>query len=327
MYLLVIYVDDILIIAEQEEIARLEKEFTKEFWWITMVMNNEQSYLGMQVRIGDGKISLDMRYYLEKVLSKHDNLQVVVGPGSAEGLAVDPSSALLEEDRKGKFHTSMAKLLYLSKRGRPDVIANIGFLCTRVRAPTEEDWKKLRRGLGYLKGTKNWMMQMKPTGIFRVVGYTDASFLAHPDEESHSGIVVQVGGVSVYFGSRKQKCVCKSPTEAELVALLDNLGFVELFGEMLEFMLNMKCEAPLIYEDNTSVIEMVTSGGGVTRTKHMRTRMYLVLEAIAEKRVQIKHIGTKQMKADGFTKRLNGAEFTRFRGEVLHLTDHVDRWT
>jgi hypothetical protein len=96
---------------------------------------------------------------------------------------------------------------------------------------------------------------------------------------------------------------------------------------MLEFMLNMKCEAPLIYEDNTSVIEMVTSGGGVTRTKHMRTRMYLVLEAIAEKRVQIKHIGTKQMKADGFTKRLNGAEFTRFRGEVLHLTDHVDRWT
>jgi hypothetical protein len=251
----------------------------------------------------------------------------MVGPGTADGFAVDPTSALLEEDRKAKFHTSVAKLLYLSKRGRPDVIANIGFLCTRVRGPTEEDWKKLRRVLGYLKGTKDWTMQMKPTGIFRVVAYTDASFSAHPDGKSHSGIVVQVGGVSVYFGSRKQKCVCKSPTEAELVALSDNLGFIELFGEMLEFMLNTKCEVPLVYEDNTSVIEMVTMGGGVTRTKHMRTRMYLVLEAVAEKRVHLRYIGTKQLKADGFTKCLNGADFASFRGEVLHLADHVNRWT
>jgi ribosome biogenesis SPOUT family RNA methylase Rps3 len=105
------------------------------------------------------------------------------------------------------------------------------------------------------------------------------------------------------------------------------MGFIELFGEMLEFMLNMKCEVPLIYEDITPVIDMVMMGGGVTRTKHMRTRMYLVLEAIAEKRVHLKHIGTKQMKADGFTKCLNGADFASFRSEVLHLADHVDRWT
>jgi hypothetical protein len=99
--------------------------------------------------------------------------------------------------------------------------------------------------------------------------------------------VIQVGGVSVYFGSKKQKCVSKSPTEAELVALLDNLGFKELFGEMLDFMLNTICEKPIIYQDNASVIDMVTSGGGVTRSKHMRTRMYLVLEAISKKRAEI----------------------------------------
>jgi hypothetical protein len=125
--------------------------------------------------------------------------------------------------------------------------------------------------------------------------------------------VVQVGGVSVYFGSRKQKCVSKSPTEAELVALSDNLGFVELFSEMLEFMLNTKCEKPLIYQDKASMVELVTSGGGTTRTKHMRTRVY--------------RIGTKQVKADGFMKSLDGADFTCFRKEVLHLSDQVNRWT
>jgi hypothetical protein len=65
-----------------------------------MVINNEQSYLGMQIKIGEGKISLDMRHYLDKLLSEHDNLQVMVGPGTADGFAVDPTSALLEEDRK-----------------------------------------------------------------------------------------------------------------------------------------------------------------------------------------------------------------------------------
>jgi hypothetical protein len=221
----------------------------------------------------------------------------------------------------------VAKLLYLSKRARPDVIAIVGFLCTKVKAPTKEDWKKLQRVLGYLKGTKSCTMEMKLTGIFRFIGYIVASFSAHPDGKSHSGVVVQVGGVSVYFGSRKQKCVSKSPTEAELVALSDNLGFVELFSEMLEFMLNTKCEKPLINQDKASMVELVMSGGGTTRTKHMRTRVYLVLEVIAEKRVELKRIGTKQVKADGFMKSLDGADFTCFRKEVLHLSDQVNRWT
>jgi hypothetical protein len=77
----------------------------------------------------------------------------------------------------------------------------------------------------------------------------------------------RVCGVSVFFGSRKQKCVSKSPTKADLVALSYYIGFIELFEEMIAFMLNMKCREPLVYQDNDLVIEMVTSGGGVTRTK------------------------------------------------------------
>jgi hypothetical protein len=66
---------------------------------------------------------------------------------------------------------------------------------------------------------------------------------------------------------------------------------------------------------------MITSGGGITRTKHMRTRLYLVLEAIRENRIIVRRVGTKEMKADGFTKCLDGSSFVQFRKEVLHLTD------
>jgi hypothetical protein len=132
--------------------------------------------------------------------------------------------------------------------------------------------------------------------------------------------VIQVGGVSVYFASRKQKCVSKSPTEAELVALSDELGFVELFAEFLGFVTNSKPLKPMVHQDSTSVITMVTEGGGATRTKHMRTRLHLVIEAVKEDRIEIKYKNTKEMKADGLTKALGGAEFVDFRVEVLHLS-------
>ncbi len=76
----------------------------------------------------------------------------------------------------------------------------------------------------------------------------------------------------MFCAARKQKCVRKSLTEVELVALSDNLAFVELafvelFQEFLCFVTNSKIETPLIYQDNTSVISLVTEGGGIMRTK------------------------------------------------------------
>jgi hypothetical protein len=75
-------------------------------------------------------------------------------------------------------------------------------------------------------------------------------------------VVVFVGGVAVFCASRKYKFISKSPTEAELIALSNNLGFIELFHEFISFLMNAIAEIPLIYQDNTSVISMVTSGGG-----------------------------------------------------------------
>jgi hypothetical protein len=96
----------------------------------------------------------------------------------------------------------------------------------------------------------------------------------------------------VFCAARKQKCVRKSLTEVELVALSDNLGFMELSQEFLCFVTNSKIETPLIYQDNTSLISLVTEGGGIMRTKHMRSRMFLVLEAVKEKRARIRYVHT-----------------------------------
>jgi hypothetical protein len=170
------------------------------------------------------------------------------------------------------------------------------FLCTRVKGPTIGDQRKLAHLLGYLERTRDWPLVLKPQGIFNI-------------EASHTEVLVKMGGVGFFFASRKQKCITKSPTEAELVALLDNVGFVELFHEILSFILNCAVDIPTVYQENTSVISLVTLGGDKVRTKHLRTRMFLVMEAIKEKKLCVKYVHTSQMSADGLTKILNGADF------------------
>ncbi len=144
--------------------------------------------------------------------------------------------ALAEAERKG-FHTTVAGLLYLSNCARPDILTAVGFLCTRVKEPTEEDKQKLLwLLLGYLQTMAERKLVLHPEGMFKVEAYVDAPFTIHGDSKSHTGVAVFVDGALVFAASRKQKCMMKCPTESELVALTDNVGFVEF----LSFLLNIK---------------------------------------------------------------------------------------
>jgi hypothetical protein len=128
-----------------------------------------------------------------------------------------------------------------------------------------------------------------------------------------------MGGVVIYISSRKQKCIAKSPTEAELVGLTDNLGLVELFHEFLSFLFGKPIPTPIIYQDSTSVISLVTRGGGITRTKHMRARVNLGKECFDEKRAIVTYLNTKEMWADGASKILEGKPFLQFADFVTGI--------
>jgi hypothetical protein len=67
-----------------------------------------------------------------------------------------------------------------------------------------------------------------------------------------------------------------------------------------------------IYQDCSAVVTLVTKGGGITRTKHLRARMNLGREAVEEKRAFIVHVLAGEMKADGFSKPYGPAEHKPF---------------
>jgi len=80
VYLLLIY-----IVADTGEFKRLERErvcwhfqmdyfvsrrqsFLRTFKWITLSVGDSHSYIGMQISVRNGIVTLDMRYYLGKIL-------------------------------------------------------------------------------------------------------------------------------------------------------------------------------------------------------------------------------------------------------------------
>jgi hypothetical protein len=146
-----------------------------------------------------------------------------------------------------------------------------------------------------------------------VRAYIDAAYALHSDSKSHTaGVIIFIGQAIAYVSSKKQKCMSKSPMEAELIGLMDNLGLVELFKEFLDFVVGNETETPIVYQDCKSVVGLVTIGVGVTQTKHLRARMHLGKEMVDEERVKVEYVPAEEMKADGFSKPLDPSGHHKF---------------
>jgi hypothetical protein len=87
----------------------------------------------------------------------------------------------------------VTRLLYLSKRARPNILMEVSFLCTRVSAAMEED-AKLHRLLEYLNHMREKSLILKLQGISTVEPRIDAAFASHQDSKSRSGIAIFIGG-------------------------------------------------------------------------------------------------------------------------------------
>ena len=172
--------------------------------------------------------------------------------------------------------------------------------------------------LGGNAGSK-YFIRINQVADMQVRMFVDAAFALHFDSRSHTGTIVTIGGAVVYVLSGKLKCMVKSPTEAELVGLSDKMSFAEMVWEFVCFLVGKRVPAPIIYQDSTSVISLITQGEGARRTKHLRARMNLAKEMLDENRASVVYLNTKDMPADGVSKVLVGKPQKRFADFVLGI--------
>jgi len=165
----------------------------------------------------------------------------------------------LWEKQKTEFHTLVPKDLFLCQRARLEIHMTIATLCTRVQAPTDQDWEKLERLLKYLNGTRNERLVLKADSLNVLKWYVDASFATHPEFKSHTGAMMTFGSGAVQSLSRKQKLNTRSSTEAELVAAADASTLIFWMQQFLEAQ-GYAVERNILYQDNKATILLETNG-------------------------------------------------------------------
>ena len=124
----------------------LNNEFGKE-QELERVMGPVHDYLGLRIDyLVPSKCIFTMFNYIEDIVAKAlDDLK----PKNYKYLSndklfhVDERSPKLLASKADLFHWMVARILYASHRARPNVAVTTAFLCSRVKSPTKEDYKKL----------------------------------------------------------------------------------------------------------------------------------------------------------------------------------------
>ncbi len=305
-----VYVDDLLVAAkDNDRVKELLKFLEAKFKTITLNEGSVVSYLGMSFFLDrkNKQAKVTMEKYVEDVLQVCEVQGNSKTPASPELFFINPNSPSLSLDEKEFFHSLVAKLLYLAKRVRPDILTAISFLATRVKEPTAQDLEKLQRVCRYIRFTKSKCIILKATGD--VTAYVDASHAVHSkDGRSHTGAFVTLGEGPVFVRSTKQKLTTKSSTEAELVALSDALPMVLWIRELLiEVKYIERNKAITVMEDNQSAIALVRRGSpSGESTRHINIRYFFITDRVQSGEIIIKYCPTKLMLADYFTKAMVG---------------------
>ena len=316
-----LYVDDLMMTCASEELLDSAiAEVQSLFQGSTVHRGKLHSYLGMVFDFTtDGSVSVKMDGYVDDIIKEYGVTGTAASPASTDLFDIDASSERLDTSMAEEFHSRVAKILYMAKRARQDLLTAIGFLATRVQQSTQQDRAKLDRALRYLNANKDLWITLTVGDSYAVEAYIDASYGVHQDGKGHTGVCISIGSGFFYVSSTKQKLVSKSSTEAELIGVSDGLSQVIWVRNFLRAQGHDTGPA-VLWQDNKSTLALIEKGRSTSsRTKHISIRYFFVTDRVKSGRVTLQYKPTDQMVADLLTKPVQGELFRYLRGVLLNL--------
>jgi hypothetical protein len=311
--------------VDLKDLKLFEEQLRTEYGeGLKITYGKTHEYLGMAIDVRDAYCEMTMsKYILDLVKDNGGYKQRVYQTPASDGLFnVLESKPLNEKDRE-HFHKTVARLLYLATRVRPDILLAVTYLCSRVTKATASDKIKLNRIIGYLAGTPELGKRLggDANGNATLTSFSDASFAVHPDMKSHNGQYITFGLGGILIKCNKERLVTRSSTEAELVCLSDGVGLTSYCNEFLKYQ-GMDF-TPELMQDNMSTIKLAEKGRSTSdRTRHIKIRYYFVNQFIENGEMKIKYCPTDEMVADVLTKPLQGDKFTTLARKLLGYDRH-----
>ena len=327
LFIIAVYVDDILLCAKSEKtIAQVKQDLEKCFQ--LKDMGELHYFLGINVKRNyeTGKMWIGQPEYTKAVLKnfgmeKCKPANTPVTSGTKLLKATDESKRV---DSK-LYQSAVGCLLYLSGWTRPDIAYSVGNVARFCSDPTEEHWTAVKRIFRYLQGTANYGLEYsKQNGDGNLVGFSDADWAGDPnDRKSTSGYIFVMNGGAISWKSRKQTCVALSTAEAEYVALASAAQETAWIRQLLNDLHHQQDDPTILYEDNQAAVAISKNSQLHTKMKHIAIRYHYVREKALDKTIDVQYCPTNDMVADILTKGLTLDKFLKFR-ELSGIKDLSD---
>jgi hypothetical protein len=273
--------------------------------------------LGIRVTRDAGKIQLDQRKYLAKVLDRFQmtNAKIAQTPLPTGWNPTENKNAVNPAIRQ-KYQSVIGSLLYLMLGTRPDIAFAVIKMSQFSANPSQEHLDKAIYIMRYLVGTQEYSIVYDGVKAEGLIAYTDSDWAADQiKRRSTTGYFATLAGGIICWQSRLQKTVALSSTEAEYMALSDTSRQIKWIQSIFSE-LGFALKAIPICADNQGSIFIGSNPVQERRTKHIDIRYHYVRECIEEGDVSVVFIEGKENPADMFTKNLGATLFLKFRDSL-----------
>ena len=304
----VVYIDDLLIIANKGLIGQIKDKMKKRS--LMHDLGSVFLYLGMNIECNreHHMIVIDQHSYIRTILAK---FRMVESRPVATPMALrhHKRNTAKEACDPSIYYSMIRSLMYAMTATRPDIAYAIGDISWYNHDPSNEHRVALKRVFRYLNGTKDWELSFGGAlrGALEGEGtprcYVDSDYVGCPDDyQSTSGLVITFRG-AVDWRSRKQKSTAQSTTDAEYYAL--GVGCMRL--TQISHLLNKLGipTIPHVFSDSQSLIASIKNSIYCrTTVPHIVTRYYLAADMARNGEIDLSYIPTAEMLTECFTKPL-----------------------
>ena len=311
-----VYVDDLIVSAEKDEMQRILQEFASYFKMAEPeVVNGKDTvtFCGYELKEVDGGFEVGQTKYAREMVKRRniETTETAPCPKLEEGPDEEMDVSWLKEAQQ-----LTGELSWLASRSRPDLMYTVGVMSRLLHRRPKYVCKIGLWAMRYVAGTSNRVLRFEAVPqdeIGQLVVAVDTSYAPpHENYKSIQGMMISHGKNPLMWSSTRQPFVAQSTCEAELIGYNESVQNVDSLSELLSiwgYVVKKK-----ILGDSKAGIAQLTSDGGSWRTRHLRIRSAKLRELLQQESGEwtIEHRDGNFLVSDGLTKALHGLKFAHY---------------
>lgn len=316
---LLLYVDDLHVAAPSEVLIKATLDQIEGSFKIKR-LGSIKTFLGMHFQRNRETRTLFVHQsdYIDSIITKFDgdDLKAAATPWPPREEIPHDWRDMPMAMKPKMWLKRTGRLNWVSQGTRPDITYTVNKLCAANAHPSEAHVKVFKHLLRYLKGPCKGITlggRYKITDL-KPRAYADAAYADDlTDRRSTAGFVVFLADGPILWKSKKQNIIAKSTTEAEFINLLTTAVALMWVTRLTDELTGKRQPVPsVIFTDSANARITALKPSNPARTRHFDIRYKWVIEKVKEGQIEVVHVGTQDMAADGFTKPLLATKHKEF---------------